>query len=192
MQYQINSTSLLCVSWKSNVLIDSTIKGSAWKGHQHLPSDHDEEDIAMFLGGVAAAGFISGIFSEIVSHYSSILETSTTTTPSILERVKETGRYKLNRITIARARIRMKQSYRNISNTYSQRFKSLSRPSIRSILFATVPSALGFLAWEVSLIINLDWADIQQSINPRMIFVSRWSCQLIIGTHYRQDMNQKI
>ena len=40
----------------------------------HLRTDYDDEDVILFLGGVLIAGFVSGVISEVSSHYSSIFE----------------------------------------------------------------------------------------------------------------------
>jgi hypothetical protein len=55
------------------ILIFFSICVRSSKGY-HLRTDYDDEDVILFLGGVLIAGFVSGVISEVSSHYSSIFE----------------------------------------------------------------------------------------------------------------------
>jgi len=95
---------------------------------------------------VLIAGFVSGVISEVSSHYSSIFEEMPH--PPIkygnsLSHVKSKDVYKY-------------KGYLNLSKQYTGRLKFLGRPTVKGILLASIPSALGFLACEILVIINID------------------------------------
>ena len=48
------------------------------------------------------------------------------------------------------------KGYLNLSKQYTGRLKLLGRPTVKGILLASIPSALGFLACAISVIINID------------------------------------